>query len=54
MGYPVFLETMLEIALSFFPLFDGGSEYDADMKGSEDDPVEIYSVPFTWTEQGGY
>jgi len=46
MGYPIFLEAMLKIALSLFPLFEGGSERDADMKRSQNDPEEMYLVPF--------
>jgi len=50
MGYSVFLEAMLKIVFSLFPLFEGSSEGDPDMKRSQNDPAEIYSVPFTWKE----
>ena len=46
MGYSIFLEAMLEIALSLFPLFKGSSKRDADVKRSQNDPEEIYLVPF--------
>jgi len=46
MGYSIFFEAMLEIALSLFPLFKGGSERDADMKRSQNDPEGMYLVPF--------
>ena len=59
MGDSVCLEAMLEMALSMFPLFEGGSEHNADVERSEDDPAEICSVSFTtWKElryiDGGY
>jgi hypothetical protein len=38
MGYSVFLEAMLQIALCLFPLFEGSPKRDADMKGSQNDP----------------
>jgi len=44
MGYSIFLEAVLEIALSLFPLFEGSAERDANMKGSQNDPEEIYSL----------
>ena len=44
MGYSVFLEAMLEIALSLFPLFEGSFKGDLDMKRSQNDAAEIYSV----------
>lgn len=46
MGYSIFFEAMLEIALSLFPLFKGSSKRDADVKRSQNDPEEIYLVPF--------
>ena len=55
MGYSVLcLEAMLEMALSMFPLFKGGSEHSAGVERSEDDPAEICSVSFTtWRELTG-
>lgn len=53
MGYSVFLEALLEMALSLFPLFEGSSEGDPDMKRSQNDTAEIYSVPFTWKKPTG-
>ena len=46
MGYSIFFEAMLEIALSLFPLFKGSSKRDADVKRSQNDPEEIYLVQF--------
>jgi hypothetical protein len=54
MGYSVCFQAMLEMVLSLFPLFEGGSEHDADAERSEDDPAKIYSVSFTnWRELTG-
>jgi len=41
MGYSIFLEAMLEIAFSLFPLFEGSAERDTDVKGRQNDPEQI-------------